>query len=88
MHVPYCYHCKDPHALYYNYRHALLFLSLSLSVIKNVPQNQQPNTAYHISNIQKKNGMNVKALFINKLQTKFHQNRRRKKDVIAIFVMG
>ena len=46
MHVAYRYHCEGPHTLYYNHRHALLFLSLSLSVIKNAPQNQQPDPAY------------------------------------------
>ena len=41
MHVTYCYHCEIPHTLYYNDRHAFLFLSLSLSIIKNAPQIKQ-----------------------------------------------
>ena len=86
MHVTYRYYCEGPHKLYYNHGHALLFLSLSLSIIKMHPQNQQPDTAYDFSNIQK-TGIYVKALFIKKLQTKFHQNRTRNKDVIAILVM-
>ena len=87
MHVTYRYHCEGPHTLYYNYhRHALLYLSLSLIIIKNAPQNQQPDTAYDFSNIQK-TGIYVKALFIKKLHTKFHQNRTRNKEVIAILVM-
>ena len=55
MHVTYLYHCEGPHTLYYNHRHALLFLSLSLSIIKNAPQNQHPDTAYDFSNIKKRN---------------------------------
>ena len=34
MHLPYCYHREGPHTLYYNDRHAFLFLSLSLNMIK------------------------------------------------------
>ena len=55
MHVTYRYHCEGPHTLYYTHRHALLFLSLSLSVINNAPQNQQPDTAYDFWNIKKRN---------------------------------
>ena len=33
MHVSH-YHCERPHTLYYNHRHALLFLLLSLSILK------------------------------------------------------
>ena len=80
MHVTYRYHGEGPHTLYYNHRHALLFLSLSLSIIKNAPQNQQPDTAYDFSHIQK-TGICVKALFIKKLQTKFHQNRAKTKKL-------
>ena len=87
MHATYLYHCEGPHKLYYNHRHALLLLSLSLSIIKNVPQNQQPDTAYDFSNFQK-TGIYVKSLFIKKLHTKFHQNRTRNKEVMAILVMG
>ena len=87
MHVTYRYHCEGPHTLYFNHRHALLFLSLSLSIIKNAPQIQQPDTAYDFSNIQK-TGIYVKSLFINKLQIKFHQNRTRNKEVIAILVLN
>ena len=32
MHVTYRYHCEGPHTLYYNHRHARLFLSLSLNI--------------------------------------------------------
>ena len=46
MHVPYCYHRERPRTLYYDDRHAFLFLSLSLNIIKNAPQIQQPDTAY------------------------------------------
>ena len=38
MHLPYCYHREGPHTLYYNHRHAILFLSLSLSIIKMHPK--------------------------------------------------
>ena len=55
MHVTYCYHCEGPHTLYYNDRQALLFLSLSLTIIKNAPQIQQPDTASDFSNIKKRN---------------------------------
>ena len=85
MHVTYRYHCERPHTLYYNYRHSLLFLSVSLSIIKNAPQNQQPDTAYDFSNIKKR--IYVKALFIKKIQTKFHQNRTKNKEVLSILVM-
>ena len=81
------YHCEGPRTLYYNQRHALLFLSLSLSIIKNAPQNQQPDTAYDFSNIQKTR-IYVKALSIKKLQTKCHQIRTRNKEVKAILVTG
>ena len=54
----YRYYCEGPHTLYYNHRHALLFLSLSQGIIKNAPQNQQPDTAYDFSNI-KKTGRNM-----------------------------
>ena len=87
MHLAYRYHCEGPHTLYYNHRHALLFLLLSLIIIKIAPQNQQPDTAYDFSNIQK-TGIYAKALFIKKLQTKFHQNRPRNKEVLKILVMG
>ena len=53
MHVPYCNHCEGPHTLYHNDRHAFLFLSLSLIIIKNAPQIQQPDTAYDFLNIKK-----------------------------------
>ena len=86
MYVTYRYHCEGPHTLYYTHRHALLFLSLSLSIIKMHPQNQQLDTAYGFSNI-KKTVIYVKALFIKKLQTKFHQNRTQKKEFIAILAM-
>ena len=86
MHVTYRCHCEGLQTLYYNNRHALLFLSLSLSIIKNAPQNQQPDTAHDFSNSQK-TGIYVKALFIKKLQTKFHPNRTRNKEVIAILVI-
>ena len=66
----YRYHCEGPHTLYYIHRHALSFLSLSLSIIKNAPQNQHPDTAYDFSSFQK-TGIYVKALFIKKLRTKF-----------------
>ena len=46
MHVPYCYHREGPHTPYYNDRHAFLFLSLLLSIIKNAPHIQQPDTAF------------------------------------------
>ena len=55
MHGTYCYHREGPHTLYYNDRHALLFLSLSLSMIQNAPQIQKPGTAYDFSNIKKLN---------------------------------
>ena len=38
MHVTYRYQCEGPHTLYYNHRHALLFLSLSLNILKNAPK--------------------------------------------------
>ena len=52
IHVTYFYHREGPHTLYYNDRHALLFLSLSLSIIKNAPQ-KPTDTAYDFSNIKK-----------------------------------
>ena len=52
-HVTYCYHCEGPHTLYHNDRHAFLFLSLSLCIIKNAPQIQQPDAAYDFKNTQK-----------------------------------
>ena len=87
MHVTHRYHCEGSHTLYYNHRNALLFLSLSLSIIKNASQNQQPDTTYDFLKIKKKNGIYMKALFIKRLQTKCHQNRTRKKEVIAYLVM-
>ena len=86
MHVTYRYHCEGPHTLYYNHGHALLFLLLSLSMIKNTPQIQQPDSADDFSNIQK-TGIYVKALFIKKLQTQFHHNRTKNKEVIAFLVL-
>ena len=66
------YHCEGPHKLFYNYRHALLFFSLSLSMYyKNTTQLQQPDTAFDFSNI-KKDGRYVKVLFIKKLQLKVY----------------
>ena len=38
MHVTYRCHCEGPHTVYYNHRHALLCLSLSLSIIKCTPK--------------------------------------------------
>ena len=87
MHVTYRYHRERSHTLYYKHRHALLCLSLSLSIITKAPQNQQHDTAYDFSNI-KQTGIFVKALFIKMLQAKFHQNQTRNKDVIATLVMG
>ena len=93
MHVAYRYYCEGPHTLYFNHRHALLFLSLSLSIILchyreyYAPQNQQHDTAYDFSNI-KKNGIYVKAPFIKNIQAKLHQNRTRNKKVIAILIIG
>ena len=86
MHVPYCYHRNGPHTVYYNDRHAFLFLSLSLNMIKIAPKfsSLTPPMIFGIL----KNGIYVKVLFIKKLQTNFHQNRTRNKDVIAILVMG
>ena len=52
MHVPHCYHRVRTYTLYYNDRHVFLFLSLSLSIIRNVPQIQQPDTANEFGNIK------------------------------------
>ena len=86
MYLTYCYHCEGPHTLYYNDRHTFLFLSLSLSIIKKASQIQHPDTAYDFWNIQT-TGINLKALFIKNLQTKFHQNRTRNKEVVTFLVI-
>ena len=81
MHVTYGCHCEGPHTLYYNDWHALLFLSLSLIIIKNAPQIQQPDTAYDFSNIKKRN---IWESLIQQL--KFHQNQTINKEVIAFLI--
>ena len=67
MHVPYCYHREGPHTLYYNDRHAFLFMSLSLSIIKIHPKfsNLTPPMIFGIL----KNGTYMKSLFIKKLNS-------------------
>ena len=88
MYVHYCYRRKGPHTLYYNDRHAFLFLSLSLSIIKMHPKFSSLTRRRRLwLKENKKDRIYVKFLFMKKLQTQFHQNRTRNKEVISLLVM-